>query len=116
MHRAKLKSFCSGSLTGVLRRIIVWESEMQHKLAEPSDVGPTTFDAATTEEIQRFVDGLYARSRAIHVCMRCGSVRQFADATFSLWNGKRSWIIPLPICPKCDLTSEMLKLDSSQVA
>lgn len=89
---------------------------MQHKIAQPSDVGPTTFDAATTEEIQRFVDGLYARARSIHICMKCGSAMQFADATFSLWNGDRSWTVPLPICPKCDLTPEMLKFGSSHVA
>jgi hypothetical protein len=88
---------------------------MQHK-PEHSDVEPTTFALASTDTAQRFIDDLYARTRTIHICMKCGSAMQFADATFSLWNGDRSWTIPLPLCPKCDLTAEMLKFDSSQVA
>lgn len=86
---------------------------MQRIVAQPSDVMPT-IDPATIEEVQRFVDGLRTRARTIHICKTCGSAMQFADATFALWNGDRSWTIPLPICPKCD--SEMLKLNSAKAA
>lgn len=87
---------------------------MQHKLAQPTDVGPMTVAPDTTEKVQQFVDALYALARTVHICMRCGSAMQFADATFSLWNGDRSWNIPLPFCRYCDF--ETLQLPRSNAA
>ena len=89
---------------------------MQRELPQPSDVGPTTPDPEIMEEVQRLIDSLCARGRTIGACKRCGSAMLLADATFSLWEGDRSWSVPLPLCPKCDLASEVLNSISRNVA
>jgi len=89
---------------------------MEYKLAQPSNLGPTSHDPEIIEEVQRLIDSVCARGRTMGVCKRCGSAMLLADATFSLWEGDRSWSVPLPLCPKCDLASEVLNSISRNVA
>lgn len=69
-----------------------------------------------SEEIQDFVDSLRVSASTSRVCKRCGLTMTTVDATFSLWSKDCSWTIPLPVCPECDLTPEMLKFASPKVA
>ena len=55
------------------------------------------------EEIRSLLDDLAIRAETNQFCFRCGSLMKHLEATFFIWKGDRSWSIPLPLCPKCDV-------------
>ncbi len=80
---------------------------MHYKILHFNEVGSTTCGPATVEEIQELFESLSAGGRTIRFCRKCSSAMLFADAMFCLWEGDRSWSVPVPVCPKCDLTLEI---------
>jgi hypothetical protein len=86
----------------ILRFVVIQGEAMQHK--------------EIRGEIQDFLDSLRMSASTSRVCKRCGFTITTIDATFSLWSNDCSWTVPLPVCPKCDFTPEMLKFASPKVA
>jgi len=89
---------------------------MPPKNTHSSDFKPAGSNSEAIEKVGHLVDELCAQSRTLQVCMHCGSALHQVDATLSLWGDDRSWNVSLPVCPKCDLTLEMVNTVSRHVA
>jgi hypothetical protein len=65
------------------------------------------------EEIENLLDGLSHKPWQNELCSHCGSLLQYIDGKFFLLGeNDKGWNIPLPVCPKCDLRLEELKIAS----
>jgi hypothetical protein len=50
------------------------------------------------------------------LCRKCGSKMMYLDTTFlSPGASGKVWIIPLPVCPKCDLKEDTARFISPLV-
>jgi hypothetical protein len=68
-------------------------------------MGP--FLATKQEELIASLKALFS-DKSLHaeqqqLCIRCGAVMQYLDATFSLYESDFRWSVRLPYCP-CDET------------
>ncbi len=55
-----------------------------------------------SEAVENFLDSLSGILPPSH-CPDCGSAMVHKYGTFFLLKGEKSWTIPLPVCPKCDM-------------
>ena len=49
-------------------------------------------------------------------CRKCGAMVMIVTSTFfTLEPDGKAWVIPLPLCPQCDLGEKILKLPTAAV-
>jgi hypothetical protein len=57
-------------------------------------------------EVEHLFEALGSRTRQVHFCETCGSQMVEVATPFVLFEGERSWTVPVPLCLKCQRESK----------